>query len=285
MPKIIDFAKTNLKVASHVLAMDTFRQRVAALHIEHAQFPILKEAFTAALDKENADYKADLASQQSAVVSDADNRRDRAWGAIHTTAKTFSLEVVGTPEQTAAASIIMAIHKKYAIDTHAQLADETAKLRQAIDDLKAHNVDFSLFGLQQVWADLQQYNDVCYAAIQDRQDERAYVQTGINKANRIATDEAYQALVDFINAYQLLFADAALADFIVKWNSMVNYYRTQMLNAKPSSDGSGQVDIDIDNAPSVEDGPATDQTPSQDGGNSGQTPTPPSQGDDGSFGI
>lgn len=257
--------QTELRVASHIMVMQNFLQRQEGLSISHAKYATLKQALDAAIQKEDKDFKADQGSFITPEIAAADEKRDRLWGAISAMANTFS-GGIGNDEQTTAAKTIVAIRKKFDVNVNSAIAQETAVLNQVIDEIEQRKVNLKCLNAEQLFADLKEQNTIVDRGVNSRQNDRAYIATGTTLLNRAATDMAYTALCNFLAAVNELMPSAPLTAFVTEWNSMVNYYRQNLLGKKAYKPGI------VGTEEEEEDGNA-EQTPSGNGGTSAQQPS------------
>lgn len=241
--KIINFSKTKLRVPAHIKVMERFNTRLKDVRFDHGMAATLLAQFDAALLKETDDYKRQQGSDLTKQITEADNKRDRAWGTICTVSRTFGS--VGTLNQQIAAASLMRIINTYKIDVNTQMDVESGLLDQAISDIEKSQIDLDALSLSAVFADLKESTRDLDALLDKRDNERADNVTGVMKADRLVTDAAYDALVDFINAMSLLFPTEALQTFVSQWNSVVNRVRQNILHDAPLSTD-GKVDVDFD---------------------------------------
>lgn len=271
MNKIIGYAKYNLNNADHVEAMIEFATRVKKLGIQHTEAKKYVTAFLAAVDKEDADFKKSQASALTSVINAADLARDNAWTTIMTTAKGFS-NGSGTEAQTNNAKLLLEVKKLYSFDLNCNLKHETSMIRQAIDEIERRGINLALLGLDGIFATLKENNLKVSELFGDRIDELADRILGELRSDRLASDAAYDALVDVIHALAILEPADKYPLFIKRWNKMVNYYRVHFLKGTTIGD-----DV-ADGTPSDEDAPA-------DGTQGGtETETPPANGNQGNGG-
>lgn len=269
MNKILSFAKTNLKNASHLTTMEYFQQRLATLPSqtgkdEEAQ---MRARFTEAVAKEAADFKQVTKSELTQQIAEADARRDKAYQTIKTIVHAF-LDAPVSEQQALAATAFYGVLVNYKLDTRAQLDEETGVLNNIIEDIDklAQAVTMEQLGLGEAYRELRESNALVTKLLLQRDADRAPLQTGVMRADRAQLDQAYDALVEWFNACALIQPNNTLLSFISVWNSTVNRIRIQILQQSASTSG---VEFD----PNEE----------NEGGDDAETPTPtptPQPGED-----
>ena len=125
-------------------------------------------------------------------------------------------------------------------------------------------------GLATAYGELKNANALVDELLDLRDNERAGYQIGQMKAARAATDAAYDAIIDYINALLLLQPTDALTNFAEEWNSVLNRVRVQILGYTSNAT---QVDVEIPDTPSTDDNgggvPTTPPSSENNGGTSG----------------
>lgn len=266
MNKIIGYAKYNLNNADHVEAMIEFATRVKKLGIQHTEAKKYVTAFLSAVDKEDADFKKSQASALTSAINAADLARDNAWTTIMNVAKGFS-NGSASEAHTNNALLLLEVKKLYSFDLNCNLKHETSMIRQAIDEIERRGINITLLGLDSVFATLKENNLKVAELFSDRNDELADRILGELRSDRLATDAAYDEMVDVIHGLAILEPADKYPLFIKRWNKMVNYYRVHFLK------GTSVGDDVADDKPADEDAPS-DETPAPEnpsGGNGGNT--------------
>ena len=275
--KILTINKTRLRHASHIKIMERFLNRLAALTIEHEAHTEYRKAFTDAFDKEAGLYRQQTSSEYTAKIQDADVRRDRAWTNIVKVAQ--SMAVVGNEDQRKTAQRILDINALYKVSTTAQMDQESGVLDNVIHDIDLASLDMASLGLHTAYGELKNANALVDELLDLRDNERAGYQVGQMKAARAATDAAYDAVIDYINALLLLQPTDALTNFAEEWNSVLNRVRVQILGYTSNAT---QVDVEIPDTPSTDGGsggvPTTPPSSEGEGGTSGDGGTPDAGG-------
>lgn len=275
--KILTINKTRLRHASHIKIMERFLTRLAKLTIEHEAHTEYRKAFTDAFDKESGLYRQQTSSEYTAKIQDADVRRDRAWINIVRVAQ--SMAVVGNEDQRKTAQRLIDINTLYKVNTAAQMDQESGVLDNVIHDIDLASLDMASLGLATAYGELKNANALVDELLDLRDNERAGYQVGQMKAARAATDAAYDATIDYINALLLLQPTEALTNFAEEWNSVLNRVRVQILGYTSNAT---QVDVEIPDTPSTDDNgggvPTTPPSSEGEGGASGDGSTPDTGG-------
>ena len=148
---------------------------------------------------------------------------------------------------------------------------ESGVLDNVIHDIDLASLDMASLGLHTAYGELKNANALVDELLDLRDNERAGYQVGQMKAARAATDAAYDATIDYINALLLLQPTDALTNFAEEWNSVLNRVRVQILGYTSNAT---QVDVEIPDTPSTDDGsaggvPTTPPNSEENGGEQG----------------
>lgn len=268
MLQIISFQKPRLRVASHLSVIGRFVNRLSEVSVSFDGFASVFDKLKAALAREDADYKKATGSDITQTIQDADIRRDRAYGVISTIARSMA-QGYGSEAQTKAATALARILNTYKVETTAQYDQESGMLEQLMQEIDKANIDLACIGLDKVYAELKAAQTEIDKLLDDRDKERAGQTTGDLKADRVATDAAYDEVVLYLNALLVLHPTEAVKTFVSEWNATVNRVRQQILKTS-AADGGSEVDVDADTDADTDLGDNDEQ----------QTPTPiqPAQG-------
>lgn len=263
MVKISTITKSRLKLATYLKVMERFGTRLSKLTIAHADHTKYREAFTVALAKMQGDWKKQTASELTAKIAEADARRDRAYQTIKTVAGALA-NGAGSEAQTETAAAIVQVLNLYKLNTGAQLDQESGVMDNIIVDIEKSGILAKLpsLGLDKAFAEMKAATQLVDQLLDERDDERAPIQTGVMKADRAQTDAAYDAMVEYLNALLLLQPTAALEAFAAAWNAVLNRIRVQVLSQSPTTDGT--VDIDIDEEENTDPSPTPTPQPDED---------------------
>ena len=159
-----------------------------------------------------------------------------------------------------AAKVLLQQIKDYRISAKYQLDKKTGLLMNLIDDLeKNHSEQVATLSLTPFVSSMKAANMRVRSLIQQRSDERTGISVrGLKKA-RFATDAAYRALIDKVNALALVFGDKDYSNFIDYMNTEIARYKREVLGRKSSATAEEDKEED-----SPEDKPAEEDTPTPD---------------------
>ena len=178
--------------------------------------------------------KANLLSKEIKAI---DAERDKHYKALRK-AITFFLNHPDA-ELVKAAQRLEQLLKDYNIDPKMQLDRETGLLLNLISDLETKSAaDVTALALTPVVQAMKQANDKLREVTRARANDRAVQIVGQLKQAQHASDEAYRALVQKMNALAVVDGEADYADFISKMNEQVKHYKQEVLpKAKKKDDG------------------------------------------------
>ena len=178
--------------------------------------------------------KANLLSKDIKAI---DAERDKHYKALRK-AITFFLSHPDA-ELVKAAQRLERLLKDYNIDPKMQLDHETGLLLNLISDLETKSAaDVTALALTPVVQAMKQANDKLREVTRARANDRAVQIVGQLKQAQHASDEAYRALVQKVNALAVVEGEADYADFISKMNEQVKHYKQEVLpKAKKKGDG------------------------------------------------
>ena len=178
--------------------------------------------------------KANLLSKEIKAV---DGERDKHYKALRK-AITFFLNHPDA-ELVKAAARLEQLLKDYNINPAMQLDRETGLLLNLISDLETKSAaDVTALALTPVVQAMKQANDKLREVTRARANDRAVQIVGQLKQAQHASDEAYRALVQKVNALAVVEGEADYADFISKMNEQVKHYKQEVLpKAKKKDDG------------------------------------------------
>ena len=221
-------------------------------------------ALRATLAIEDTNLKLTTKSLITDEIAEADKARDDYFRLYRRIVKGN----VGHPVKSiAGAAKILAQHlKDYKIDPHMQLDRETGLLTNLVSDLEgSYESEVEALGLTTVVPLIKEANKRVEAALESRTEESMTRAVGALKAARAASDAAYAALVQKVNALAVVEGDAAYADFIDYVNTQITRYRREVLGQKTeSSTGTTTTTPTTDDSPVVDDGTDTGGTSEED---------------------
>ena len=222
--------------------------------------------------------KIQQGSYLSQEIYDTDHRGDLAYGTAHSVVLAW-LNREFQP-QAEAAEALNRVFKLYKINTGAQYDEEWGLVGNFLTDirkpeLEAHVATLGIGGPLQVLSD-------CYtqikALIRQRDDELNGKVKGALAQTRKDCDQAYNAVLDIIEAAALMADDATTYyEFITRWNTALTRYIQQIIDKKGGKSGSSS-------GGGSSDGGSSDGGSDSGGGDSGGGDSGGDGGDSGSGG-
>ncbi|EGV29474.1 hypothetical protein HMPREF9431_02226 [Segatella oulorum F0390] len=196
-------------------------------------------ALQTALKAEDDALALSKANLLSGEIKTLDTERDKHYKALRKAIKFF----LNHPdaEQVKAAQRLERLLKDYNIDPKMQLDRETGLLLNLISDLETKSAaDVTALALTPVVQAMKQANDKLREVTRARANDRAVQIVGQLKQAQHASDEAYRALVQKVNALAVVEGEADYADFISKMNEQVKHYKQEVLPKAKKKDGGKQ---------------------------------------------
>ena len=238
--------------------------------------PLLAQ-YEAAFLVEEEKFKLSQKSEFTDTLNDLDTARDNAYmgfkGIVEGYAKVPDAEIQKAAK--AAGQLIT----DYRIDVRAQRDQESGLLSNFIADLEgkcaAHVQTLCIGKVVQV---MKAANDQYIAIRESRTEERMLKEKKALETARAATDAAYRTFIAMVNALAMVEGDADYANFIDYMNTLINEYKTEVLNQKPSSTTPSQPETGDDTPTDTPADPDTPDTPGDDTGGGSNTPTNPDTG-------
>lgn len=207
-------------------------------------------ALKTAVAQEDRDLKLSQKSLLTDDIAQADSDRDQLYSGYKQAVKGFlDLPV----ENLAQAAKVLNQHIiDYAIDPREQLDKETGMLVNFLADLEGKYAEqVSALSLTPFVTALKEANERVRTFTADRTEERMTQTVGALKASRKASDEAYRALVKWVNALALIEGETEYADFIDYVNTEITHYKREVIGQKSkapdTSAGQGGASGDSDN--------------------------------------
>lgn len=207
-------------------------------------------ALKTAVAQEDRDLKLSQKSLLTDDIAQADSDRDQLYSGYKQAVKGFlDLPV----ENLAQAAKVLNQHIiDYAIDPREQLDKETGMLVNFLADLEGKYAEqVSALSLTPFVTALKEANERVRTFTADRTEERMTQTVGALKASRKASDDAYRALVKWVNALALIEGETEYADFIDYVNTEITHYKCEVIGQKSkapdTSAGQGGASGDSDN--------------------------------------
>ena len=274
MGKIPNFQKTKLRYGAHFAVMSAFDERVAPLCEQEPLLSTWYAAFKSALTHLDTAVKIARSSDYSKLIMKEDTKRDRLYSNGKMTAEMWS-ELGIEPQATAARAVLHEINI-YKIDTKAQYDQQTGLMINFLQPFESAEMQTHLttLGLTAVFTQMKAANEEVRRLLALRGNERAENAAYDLKSARQATDEAYENLVERINAIALINPSESWNTFIAQWSAEIARIKQQILSqTTPTGDDEGGT------TPSGGDD-GGNETPTGGGTDTGGGDTPPSGGDD-----
>lgn len=274
MGKIPNFQKTKLRYGAHFAVMSAFDERVAPLCEQEPLLSTWYAAFKSALTHLDTAVKIARSSDYSKLIMKEDTKRDRLYSNGKMTAEMWS-ELGIEPQATAARAVLHEINI-YKIDTKAQYDQQTGLMINFLQPFESAEMQTHLttLGLTAVFTQMKAANEEVRRLLALRGNERAENAAYDLKSARQATDEAYENLVERINAIALINPSESWNTFIAQWSAEIARIKQQILSqTTPTGDDEGGM------TPSGGD-EGGNETPIGGTTDTGGGDTPPSGGDD-----
>lgn len=274
MGKIPNFQKTKLRYGAHFAVMSAFDERVAPLCEQEPLLSTWYAAFKSALTHLDTAVKIARSSDYSKLIMKEDTKRDRLYSNGKMTAEMWS-ELGIEPQATAARAVLHEINI-YKIDTKAQYDQQTGLMINFLQPFESAEMQTHLttLGLTAVFTQMKAANEEVRRLLALRGNERAENAAYDLKSARQATDEAYENLVERINAIALINPSESWNTFIAQWSAEIARIKQQILSqtTQTGDDEGGTTPSGGDDG--------GNETPTGGGTDTGGGDTPPSGGDD-----
>lgn len=274
MGKIPNFQKTKLRYGAHFAVMSAFDERVAPLCEQEPLLSTWYAAFKSALTHLDTAVKIARSSDYSKLIMKEDTKRDRLYSNGKMTAEMWS-ELGIEPQATAARAVLHEINI-YKIDTKAQYDQQTGLMINFLQPFESAEMQTHLttLGLTAVFTQMKAANEEVRRLLTLRGNERAENAAYDLKSARQATDEAYENLVERINAIALINPSESWNTFIAQWSAEIARIKQQILSqtTQTGDDEGGTTPSGGDDG--------GNETPTGGGTDTGGGDTPPSGGDD-----
>ena len=274
MGKIPNFQKTKLRYGAHFAVMSAFDERVAPLCEQEPLLSTWYAAFKSALTHLDTAVKIARSSDYSKLIMKEDTKRDRLYSNGKMTAEMWS-ELGIEPQATAARAVLHEINI-YKIDTKAQYDQQTGLMINFLQPFESAEMQTHLttLGLTAVFTQMKAANEEVRRLLALRGNERAENAAYDLKSARQATDEAYENLVERINAIALINPSESWNTFIAQWSAEIARIKQQILSqtTQTGDDEGGTTPSGGDEG--------GNETPTGGTTDTGGGETPPSGGDD-----
>ncbi len=188
----------------------------------------------AAVEQEEADLKISMKSFYTDVIAAADNERKSFYMTYKKAVRSFLR--LTAKDKARAAKVLHQQVKDYAIDTRMQLDRKSGLFINFIADLEEkHAETVALLSLTPFVEGMKAANERVLVATERRMEERISHQPGALRATRKLSDEAYRALVAWVNACALLEGEAEYLPFMERVNAEIVHYKRKVLGQKAAA--------------------------------------------------
>lgn len=261
MSTFIRPVKKNLKNAQHYSLMEAFKTVLEEAGFSAAKIVSLLTAFLNCFNTEERYYMLARASEVIARRDAADKVRDNLYTKLYALVRVWLDS--GNPTMEAAAEALVKVFKLYSVKTSAQLDEETGQLDNLIIDLSTQAQLANIETLGATWLFQQMkaaHQEVKTIRLEQGQEESEKV-AGALRAARKASDEAYDAIINAIEAFATIADDPAPYEaFIKKWNGTLKIYQDMLNRKSGTSTGSSSSGGSTSEGGSSEGGTTTDPT-------------------------
>ena len=236
-------------------------------------FALYEQAFLVEEEK----FKLSQKSEFTDTLNELDTARDDAYMGLKGIVEGYAK--VPDAGMKAASKALGQLITDYRIDVRVQRDQESGLLSNFIADLQGKCAPHvQTLRLEEVVQVMKTANDNYIAVRENRTEERMLKEKNALENARKATDAAYRNFIAMVNALALVEGDADYADFIDYMNTLINEYKTEVLNQKPSSTTPSQPETGGDTPTDTPADPETPDTPGDDTGGGNNTPTNPDTG-------
>ena len=279
MKQVANITRENLPNGSHYSLDQSVLKRAKSdekISLKPQLAPLLAQ-YEAAFLVEEEKFKLSQKSEFTDTLNDLDTARDNAYMGFKSIVEGYAK--VPDAEIQKAAKAAGQLITDYRIDVRAQRDQESGLLSNFIADLEgkcaAHVQTLCVGKVVQV---MKAANDEYIAIRESRTEERMLKEKKALETARAATDAAYRTFIAMVNALAMVEGDADYANFIDYMNTLINEYKTEVLNQKPSSTTPSQPETGGDTPTDTPADPETPDTPGDDTGGGSNTPTNPDTG-------
>ena len=280
MKEIYDINIQRMNNGAHFTFVSNILARAEADTAVKGKASELVSNFKAAVAAEDEALKISQKSLLTDEIAKADSDRDALYAGYKKAVEGFLAMPIADMAQ--AAKILSQHIKDYKINTADQLDKETGLLVNFISDLEdKYAAQVAKLGLTAFVTNLKEANERVRTLTLQRTNEKIGITVGALKTARIASDDAYRALVKMVNALALVFGEKDYTAFIDYVNTEITHYKREVLGQKtsaPSTSGNSAVDSGSTSTPSG--GGSTSGTGSSSSGGSTSGGSSSSDGDD-----
>jgi len=228
---IENFSSPSLNNGAHYDFMKRTAQLAQADTAVNTKAAAQVAVFGKKLETEDECLKISQKNPLSDEIIEADRERDTYYIGLKGTVR--GMRNMPDEEIQKAAKVVWQSIKDYHIDTKAALSTETGYLDNFATDMTGkYAAEIATLGLTKVVSNMKTANDNVRQLMTQRDAENSTKVVGALKAARIETDEAYNNLVQRVNALNVVDGDNDYSAFIATMNEMIKQFREQILTKK-----------------------------------------------------
>lgn len=237
MKRFKTIRKNSLANAQHQVFMTEFGDDLSKISGAPEKLQAAITEFGVALDEELRCVKKPRGSLLTEKIREADTIRDLCYSKLRRLVKVW-LGTAIEPQDSAAAAVKRVIDK-YRLDTAAQQDEESGRMDHLLDDLgtEVMRADIVALDAAGIVSRMREANDNFYVFLRQRDHENVGWSSGALRRARSATDRAYLAVTDAIEAFNYVYG--GYDDFITTWNSTVAHYKAVIRRKKAGKKAGG----------------------------------------------
>lgn len=231
MKKIGTISLTRLNNGAHFLFVTNICERAESDSQLKTKVSSLITAFRAAIESENESLKISRKSLLTDDIAEYDLLRGSLYASYKKAVNSY--RGITDADKAEAAKVLWQHIKDYKIDPRMQLDQETGLLVNFINDLEtSYSAQITLLALGAIVADLKSANETLRTRTLERTDTRTSLVNGAMRSARNASDAAYRAVVQMVNALAVVEGDTNYASFIDYVNTEIIQYKRQAIGQK-----------------------------------------------------
>jgi hypothetical protein len=256
--KIQSISLPRLNNAAHFAFNSDVEAAFAADEVASEKVGELLPAYKGAFKVEDAAFLVSRKSFLTDAIAQADDERDVLYATLRSNVKRLSK--LADPAMREACKVLSQAIKEYKIDVTCPLDEETALLTNLLGDLGGKYKDaVAILSQGSTVEMLREANKKVVDAVRARNSENVSKPTITMAAARLETDNAYLAIVEFINACVVIERTHELDAIIDVINGFIARYRQHSMKqkAKKAEAGNGKTEADGEKTETGSGQPAT----------------------------
>lgn len=237
MKKINTIDTHSLTNGAHYNFMEAIYTNLSSIVLYGEKLQTEIPVFKTKLDNENAVLVLTRKSNKTDEIANADKVRDNALVGYKYAVKGFTY--LGSGAQYEAAKVLSQHLTDYQIDTKMSLSRQTGLMTNFIEDLEStYSEQVESLGLTPFVTMMKEGNEKVKSGLLERDNERAGQTKAAMLSARADTDEAYQSIVDKINALYIVdtINTTEYAKTIDEINAQIEHYKEQELSKKSTKE-------------------------------------------------